>query len=29
MNGFMNEVYGVSYSDLIFLPKEYGKTVMK
>lgn len=25
----IEEVYGVSYSDLIFLPKEYGKTVMK
>ncbi|MBD8915942.1 MAG: XRE family transcriptional regulator [Pseudobutyrivibrio sp.] len=23
----IEEVYGVSYSDLIFLPKNYGKTV--
>ena len=23
----IEEVYGVSYSDLIFLPKDYGKTV--
>lgn len=25
----IEEVYGVSYSDLIFLPKDYGKTVTK
>lgn len=25
----IEEVYGVSYSDLIFLPKNYGKTVNK
>lgn len=24
----MEEVYGVSYSDIIFLPKNYGKTVI-
>lgn len=25
----IEEVYGVSYSDLIFLPKDYDKTVIK
>lgn len=24
----MEDVYGVSYSDIIFLPKDYGKTVI-
>lgn len=24
----IEEVYGVSYSDIIFLPKNYGKTVI-
>lgn len=24
----MEEIYGVSYSDIIFLPKNYGKTVI-